>query len=105
MLAPYRPQFIEKILTDAYGRRYRVVFAVSYLNGEVRGHIVSARAIEAVLKLSGQVTDTIGQLRLSGSCSSKEPEEIVSPYAPIVTPYLSLDYLINSQPTRAPSHI
>lgn len=104
MLAPYRPQFIEKILTDAYGRRYRVVFAVSYVNGEVRGHIVSAREIEAVLKLTGQVAHFAGQFCLSGECQKPEPQEIVSPYAPIVTPYFSLDYLITSQPTRAPSH-
>ncbi len=98
MLVPYRPQFIERIMTDAVGRRFRVIFAVSFINGEVRGHIVSA---EEVMVLAGQ---TAKPLCLSGSCSKEAPEEIISPFVPVASPYFSLEFLINSQPTRAPSH-
>ncbi len=101
MLAIYRPQYIEKILTDAAGRRFRVIFAVSFVDGEARGRIVSAEEIRA---LSG---DILKPYCLSASCSRSSAEsEILSPYSPIATPFLfSLEFLINSQPTRAPSRI
>lgn len=93
-----RPQFIEKILTDAYGRQFKVVFAVTIIDGEFRGRIVSATEIKS---LAGEIEPA---LCLSGYYSNSETQEdIVSPYAPVVTPFFSLEFLINSQPTRAPS--
>lgn len=99
MLAPYRPQFVEKILTDGAGRRFRVVFAVSFVNGEARGRIVSAQEIQTI---KGQAAET---LCLPGISAQKHSEGISSDFAPIASPYFSLDFLINSQPTRAPSRI
>jgi len=100
MLIPYsQPRLVEKVLTDASGRQYRVVFAVSFVGGEVRGRIVSATEIKAV---SGQVA---GQLCLPAFCAKqKHDTEYIPAFAPVVSPYFSLEFLINSQPTRAPSH-
>jgi len=97
MLIPYtQPRFVEKILTDASGRQFRVVFAVSFTNGEVRGRIVSATEIKAletcILCLSGARTTVKGNT------------EYVRAFTPIASPYFSLEFLINSQPTRAPAY-
>ena len=97
MLIPYtQPRFVEKILTDASGRQFRVVFAVSFVGGEVRGHIVSATEIKAL------ETRT---LCLSGTCAAvKGATEYVRAFTPVASPYFSLEFLINSQPTRAPAY-
>jgi len=95
MLAPYRPQFIERILSDSFGRQFRVVFAVSYLNGEVRGRIVSATEVKALATRA-----------LCLPCAKMDEEATDTAYTihHVASPYFSLEFLINSQPTRAPSH-
>ncbi len=106
MLTPYRPQFIEKVLTDAAGRRFRVVFAVSFVDGEARGRIVSATEINT-LKLAGEVQAAVvtTPLCLGGSHASATSAKPVSTFARVISPYFSHDYLITAQPTRAPSRI
>ena len=91
MLAPYRPQLIEKILTDAAGRQFRVVFAVSYMNGEVRGHIVSATEVKAMEAKA---------LCLPGARIATPASGTAYTVRHVVSPYFSLEFLINSQPTQ-----
>jgi len=97
-------QFMSRIFTDASGRRFRLTFLVAIVDGEVRGRLVSAEPISAsVVQLSGAVSD--GYFCLPIICNNKKPAtEYVSTYAPVVSPFFSLEFLINSQPTRAPSH-
>ena len=101
MLTPYRPQFIEKILADASGRQFRVVFAVSYsIDGEVRGRIVSAQPIE-LLKGSTLRNQANACLPCAQSFNISIFNHSIA--TPVASPYFSLEYLLNSQPTRAPS--
>lgn len=97
-------QFMSRIFTDASGRRFRLTFLVAMVDGEVRGHLVSAEPISAsVAQLSGTVSD--GSFCLPIICNNKKPAtEYVSAFAPVVSPFFSLEFLINSQPTRAPSY-
>jgi len=101
MLAPYRPQFVEKILADSFGRQFRVVFAVSYsIDGEVRGRIVSAQPIEL---LKGSTIRSQANACLPCAQSLNLQSFNLSIVTPVASPYFSLEYLLNSQPTRAPA--
>ncbi len=104
MLTPYlQSRFIEKIVTDAYGRQFRAIFFVSLVDGEVRGRVVSIQPMaQSALALEGAVSD--GALCLPAWASN---EEICTPYfAPVTrvaSPYFTLDFFLSSQQTRAPS--
>ncbi len=105
MLTTYKqPQFIEKILTDSFGRQYRVLFAVSFIDGEIRGRVVSATQIERSLKLVAGSQENRTNFCLPCAKSSQLlPSSSKLPAASsIVSPYIEL-YFFNSQPTRAPS--
>lgn len=120
MLTPLnRSQFISRIFSDATGRQFRLTFLVAIVNGEVRGHLVSAEPVSKApstpldknsglrrasnYQLTGAVSD--GSFCLPIICNNKKPATTyVSSLKPIATPYFSLEFLINSQPTRAPSY-
>ncbi len=95
MLAPYsQSKFVEKILANAKGEEFRVIFLVSLEGGEIKARIVSAEKIDArkeeALSLPGS----------PGVC----PQEIS--YIPFFScAFSSFDelFFFNSQPTRAPS--
>jgi hypothetical protein len=113
MLTPYRPQFIEKILTDAYGREFRVTFAVSFVDGEVRGRIISAQPLHdgSGLALKGVRAERKTSVASTMPClpvffSNKASDTAYVPaYASTISHYFSLEFLINSQPTRAPAFV
>ncbi len=105
-----QPQFVTKILTDQYGRQYRVVFAVSLVNGEVRGRIISASLLTPEApKLAGRVASAasaIANFFLGGPRSSASADTAYVPaFAPVTFSLSDLEFFLNSQPTRAPSHI
>ena len=105
MLTAYRqPKFIEKILTDTLGRQYRVLFAVSFVDGEIRGRVVSATPIERSLKLvaGSQENRTNFYLPCAKSACLPSSSELQA-HSSFVSPYIEL-YFFNSQPTRAPSY-
>ena len=97
------PQLIERIFTDQHGRQFRMVFMVAVVDGELKGKLVSVQPISAAShKLNGAVSS--GTICLPISCSVKKAETIyVADFAPVVSPYVSLESLMTSQPTRAPS--
>lgn len=113
-------QFLSRIFTDVNGRQFRLTFLVAVVAGELRGHLVSAEplstssyshasttAISADHQIAGTVScsEVAPQYCLPISLTEKEPAtEYVASFAPVVSPYFSLEFLINSQPTRAPSH-
>lgn len=105
MLTLYtKPQFISRVFTDVSGRQFRLTFLVTLVNGEVRGRLVSADPISPVVaRLSGEVsTGSIPCLPIF--CDGATPQTVYAPaFAPLASPYFSLEFLINSQPTRAPS--
>lgn len=122
-------QFVSRIFTDSNGRRFRLNFFVAVIDGEIRGHLISVQPLpitpsslldklelpssprlrrtqpkgKAITKkLTGKVTD--GSFYLPIVCDEKTPDTLyISPFTAIVSPYFSLEFLINSQPTRAPS--
>ena len=107
MLTPYqRPQFLSKIFTDASGRQFRLTFFVAMVDGELKGHLVSAEFLQktSAAALPGEVS-IFSNLCLPESCHNKIPETLYAPaFAPVVSPFFSqLEFLIHSQPTRAPS--
>lgn len=94
MITPYsQSKFVEKILTSAGGERFRVLFLVTLVNGEVKAQIVSARPIG-----EGPIF-----VLPAFSAKTKHNTEYIPFNAPGVSPYFSLEFLINSQPTRAPA--
>lgn len=101
-----RQQFLEKTVTDSFGRQYRVVFAFSFVDGEVRGRVISAELISETLTLKGRVNE----FKASGLClpcarATLTPYSVLlTPRRSFVSPYFSVfELLITSQPTRAPS--
>ncbi len=105
MLTPVsQPQLLERIFTDQFGRQFRMVFIVAVVDGELKGRLVSVRPISASnsLKLKGAIySETIC---FPIECSTKKGETLyVAAFSPVVSPYVSLEFLMTSQPTRAPS--
>jgi hypothetical protein len=95
MLSPQlRSQFVTKVLTSPTGEKFRVVFLVAVVNGEVKAQVVSATPISAK-------TVTVPCLP-----EAKIKSPVSFTYTPTFTEKLSLFnelFFFNSQPTRAPS--
>ncbi len=105
MITPYsQSKFVEKILTSAGGERFRVLFLVTLVNGEVKAQIVSAKLISSKSPRFHLVgTHKVEPLCLSAYyVKEKHNTEYVPSNAPEVSPYIEL-YFFNSQPTRAPA--
>lgn len=105
MLTPYsQSKIVEKILTDANGSQFKALFLVSLVNGEVKGRLLSLKPLTIrALALEGAVSD--GSICLPSwtfDCEIQTP--YVASVAPVKSPYFNtIDLIINSQPTRAPS--
>lgn len=109
-LALQHGQFISRVFSDTSGRQFRLTFFVTIVAGEPRGHLVSAQPISASshLRLAGSCASSMSSVCqifcLPVACPKKEIENSYIPaYTPVASPYFSLEFLINSQPTRAPS--
>lgn len=101
-------QFMSRIFTDVNGRQFRLTFLVAVVNGELRGHLISAEPLpsSSPIEISlGSVSCAVNEpFCLPISLAVKQPAtEYVASFAPVASPYYSLEFLINSQPTRAPS--
>ena len=110
MITQYsKPQFLSRIFTDAAGRQFRLTFLVAVVDGELKGHLVSAEPISATAsvdrQLTGAVADVSSIFCLPIACPKQElSTEYVPAFALVVSPYFSaFEFLIHSQPTRAPS--
>ena len=100
------PNLIEKTFTDRLGRRFRMVFMVTAVNGELKGRLVSVQPLspEARPKQISRGEASVDILYLPVVISNKVVETAYIPaYAPIVSPFNEM-YFFVSQPTRAPSH-
>ena len=96
MLTPYsQSKFVEKILTNAKGEQFRVVFCVAFVNGEVKAQIVSATPI----------SQTIEHKEVLCLPVFKEKVAQVFSYIPAfvskISPFNQF-FFFNSQPTRGP---
>ncbi len=99
-------QFVSRIFTDVSGLQFRLTFFVTVVDGEARGHLISAQPIStpARLRLSGSCS-TSSTFCLPIACPKNETETAYIPaYTPVVSPFTEL-FFFTSQPTRAPSHI
>ena len=106
MLTPYlKSQFVEKVLTDRYGRQFRCLFLVALVNGEVKGKLVSAQEISVAVGLlhtCGSPTATAGHLFQILKAPKKIYTDCV--WLPIVSYFAPKDFsFVMSQMTRAPS--
>ncbi len=103
------PQFISRVFTDQSGRQFRLLFLVLVVDGELRGRLISAEPLAntRAAQLVGEVADGVnGAFFLPIYCPVKKATtEYVPSFARVVSPYFSIDFLITSQPTRAPSRI
>ena len=102
------PQFISRIFTDLSGRQFRMLFLVVVVDGDFKGRLISVEPLPATARLVGEVSDgsVNSEFCLPITYTSKEPAtEYVHSFAEVVSPYFSIDFLITSQPTRAPSRI
>lgn len=94
MLTPQlRSQFVTKVLTSPNGEKFKVVFLVALVNGEVKAQVVSATLISEkaeVACLPAPIT------------KSKTVFDYTPAFSEILSPFISL-FFLNSQPTRAPS--
>lgn len=99
------PQMIERIFTDLHGRQFRMVFLVAVVNGELKGRLVSAQPLPTKARIAGNVSDATAPCWfLPIICDENKTETAYIPSsAAIVSPYTSLEFLMTSQPTRAPS--
>ncbi len=108
MIKPYsQSKFVEKILISGNGERFRVLFLVTLVNGEMKAQIVSAQPIlvsDNRLLISGNIqSDSNNRFALP---EGRSRNTILSPsyqQLSIVSPYIELYFFI-SQPTRAPSY-
>lgn len=107
MLTPYsQPSFVSKIVADAFGRQFRLTFLVALVNGELKGRLVSAEPLsQSVARLSGTVSEVSnGMFCLPIAVTDKKPAtEYAFDFTSLVSPYFSVEFLIKTQPTRAPS--
>ncbi|MFA6294956.1 MAG: hypothetical protein WC666_00840 [Candidatus Paceibacterota bacterium] len=104
-LAEQGPQFVSRIFTDPAGRQFRLTFLVAVVDGEVKGRLVSAEPVSYIAAgANDQVPISNDQFCLPIFCDENKPDtKYIPAFAPVVSPYFSLEFLINSQPTRAPS--
>ncbi len=96
-------QIVSQIFTDQNGRQFKLTFLVAVVAGSVKGRLISVEPLANSLRLEGDVACGSTPC-LPISC----PEVIhdtayISTYAPVKSPYFSVEFLINTQPTRAPS--
>lgn len=91
-----------RIFVDASGRSFRLTFFVVSIDGQLKARLVSAQPISE--HDHSIVGETAATFYLPVICPTPVVETpYISAYAPVISPYFSLDFLINSQPTRAPS--
>ena len=107
MLTPYiQPYFLSKIATDFSGRQFRLTFLVAVVDGEMRGRLISVEPVVQTVT-NRQIAGTVceySNFTLPIFCTQNKPNtQYIPAFVPIVSPYFSLDFLINSQPTRAPA--
>ncbi len=99
MLAPYSPgKYFEKILTNAEGQQFRVLFLVALVNGELKAQIISAEPLTQPLATKTQEVACLPVYKEKQSHSYTYTPS----FAPILSP-LNDFFFFMSQPPRAPS--
>ena len=108
MLTPYlNSQFVEKTLTDRYGRQFRCLFLVVLVEGKVKGKLISAKEVSVavgLLQVCSSPTATAENLLPTIHAPKKIFTEHI--WLPIVSYFAPKDFsFVMSQPTRAPSFL
>ena len=105
MLTPYaRSSFVERVVADACGRRFKALFFVALVDGEVRARLVSIQPVVGpdAPALPGSVSDGILCL-----AAATEERSVETPYSFLLSPYsfpvFDLESFLSTQPTRAPA--
>ena len=101
------PQFVTRVFSDKNGKLFKFTFLVSVINGEIKGQLVKAEPIreQASAEMRDSISSEYGQIFCLPIVSEeKEPSTpYIFSFAPVASPYFSTEFLINTQPTRAPS--
>lgn len=93
----------ERLITDGNGRFLRLHFAVVEIDGRLKGRVIAIEPVGQLQGMNEKPRSRFGCFLLT-ACNHRfaaEPAGIIS--GPVVSPYFSLDFLITSQPTRAPA--
>ncbi|HEY4496465.1 MAG TPA: hypothetical protein VJC04_03910 [Candidatus Paceibacterota bacterium] len=106
MLTPYlNSQFVEKVITDRYGRQFRCLFLVALIDGETKGKLISVQKISGTVGLFWfRNSPTVPAKHLLSVFHTSK--KILTEYAclPIVSSLIPKDFsFVMSQMTRAPS--
>jgi len=114
MIVQCHSKFVEKTISDSFGRQYRAVFIVTFEGEKVKGRLISITLLndftgsafrEEVRAISGFQSDCGLYLPISSN-----NKLVITPYVslfrPIVSPYFSkLDIFLSTQLTRAPAFV
>jgi hypothetical protein len=93
MLTPQlRSQFVTKFLTSPTGEKFKVVFLVALVNGEVKAQVVSAIPVQEAPLFLPVIKNNEKFVNFSKSPTSK-----------VLSPFFNQFFFYNSQPTRAPA--
>ncbi|MFA6273068.1 MAG: hypothetical protein WC673_01055 [Candidatus Paceibacterota bacterium] len=107
MLTPYlNSQFVEKILTDRYGRQFRCLFLVALVDGEVKGKLVAIQPVVKVEPSQKCEGSTFTDYKKCLLPVFYIPKKIFTDrvWLPIVSYFAPKDFsFVMSQMTRAPS--
>ncbi|OHA19798.1 MAG: hypothetical protein A2836_02610 [Candidatus Taylorbacteria bacterium RIFCSPHIGHO2_01_FULL_45_63] len=99
MLTPsLRSQFVTKILASKTGEKFRVVFIVTLVQGEVQARMISAEPLEVDSSRKKEIK------ALGGEVKSVVKESEVTPTLKTPSPFFNNFLFFTSQPTRAPSN-
>ncbi len=98
MLTPQlRSQFVTKVLSSPTGEKYKVVFLIALIDGEVKAQVVSATLVS-------ENTNTATPLCLPLVKNNEKFVNLLkSLTSKVLSPFFNQLFFYNSQPTRAPS--
>lgn len=103
-LAQNNSQIVSKIFTDQMGRQFELTFLITIVDGALRGRLLSARPLPCPsLKIEGEVAAEFMPCLPIICPEAIHDTAYVSTYAPVKSPYYSVEFLLNTQPARAPS--
>lgn len=93
MLTPQlRSQFVTKFLTSPTGEKFKVVFLVALVDGEVKAQVVSATPVQTAPLFLPVIKNNEKFVNFSKSSKGV-----------VRSPFFNQLFFYNSQPTRAPA--
>ena len=104
LVAVDSPKVVTRLARDKAGRQFILTFRVYMVQGEIKAELIKAEPLASTKpkQISGRVSQC-SIFAISGCARRAQPNSASVYGTNFVSPYFSLEYLLNSQPTRAPS--